>query len=102
MYSMMPGLLQVWDQGAWSFTGPDEYTPLGLNHTWFYPEPAQHQVPHSRLHSIYATSWQPTADGHFPLEWADDDRSVHGIDVTKHYLLLDDAVLGKSHELIVA
>lgn len=77
---------QVWDNDAWSFTGAAEYTPKGLNATWFYPEPAQRQITGSRRHGIFATSWRPTPDGHFPLEWAPSDHSVHGLDVTANYL----------------
>ena len=46
----LPAWLQVWDNGAWSFTGPAEWTPEGFNHTWFYPLPAKAQVRH--FHAI--------------------------------------------------
>ena len=36
----------MWSNGTWSFTGPTEWTPLGLNHTWFYPGYTQGQVGH--------------------------------------------------------
>lgn len=37
--------VEAWDQGKWSFVDPGEYRPL--NDTWFYPYPAQLQVPSS-------------------------------------------------------
>eukprot|EP00884_Botryococcus_braunii_P010765 jgi/Botrbrau1/19690/Bobra.0003s0051.1 len=78
--------VEVWHDGAWSFTGAAEWTPAGWNSTWFYPEPAKRQIPGDRMHSIWATSWKTTADGTFPLSWAPDDNFVNGLDVTKHYL----------------
>lgn len=43
--------VEVWFNGAWSFTGAAEWTPAGWNSTWFYPEPVREQVKHikSRL-----------------------------------------------------
>jgi hypothetical protein len=44
------------------------------------------QVPKSGMHAIYATSWETTSDGIFPLSWAPNDTYVNGIDVTESYL----------------
>lgn len=69
----------------WSFIGPLEWTSEGWNRTWFYPVPAAKQKYGDREHAIYATSWEKTRDGSFPLSWDPDDNSVKGIDVTEHY-----------------
>ena len=53
--------------------------------TWFYPDPAKGQVPNSKAHAIYATSWRNTSDGYLPLAWSQDVEYVNGIDVTRHY-----------------
>lgn len=78
--------VEVWDGSAWSFTGPAEWSPRGLNDTWFFPDPAAYQTPGSRRHAIYAASWKPTGDGYFPMSWAPNDTSVSGEDVTQVYL----------------
>ncbi len=66
--------------------GPAEYSAQGWNRTWFYPEPAAYQVPGSKSHGIYATSWRPTQDGYFPLTWSPNVTYIHGIDVTDRYV----------------
>ena len=43
-------------------------------------------MPGSHRHGIWATSWEPTGQGHFPMDWAREDTSVPGVDVTEHYL----------------
>eukprot|EP00884_Botryococcus_braunii_P010761 jgi/Botrbrau1/19687/Bobra.0003s0048.1 len=77
--------VEVWDGAAWSFTGPAEWSPKGLNDTWFFPTPAKLQTPGSRQHAIYAASWRPTTDGYFPLSWSPNDTSINGVDVTNFY-----------------
>ena len=47
-------------------------------------------MPGSQKHGIWATSWQPTGQGHFPLSWDWEDASVPGLDVTEHYLAKQD------------
>jgi hypothetical protein len=69
----------------WSFTGALEYNPAGLNRTWFFPLPAQHALPHNRMHAIYAASYKPTGLS-FPLAWALQDDGVAALDVTQAYL----------------
>lgn len=68
-----------------SDAGPAEWTPYGFNQTWFFPEPASHQVPGDRTHSIFATSWRKTEDGTFPLIWASEVDYVNAVDVTDSY-----------------
>jgi hypothetical protein len=79
--------VEVWDGTAWSFTGPAEWSPKGLNDTWFFPNPAMFQTPGSRQHAIFAASWKPTPDGYFPLSWTPNDTSINGLDVTTYYRL---------------
>ena len=56
--------------------------------TWFFPQPAQGQVPGDRLHAIYASSYRPTAGGlSFPLAWNWGCDWVHAEDVTGSYLV---------------
>jgi hypothetical protein len=60
--------VEVWDGGAWSFTGACEFDPRGLNRTWFFPEPARRAVPGSLMHAIYAASFARTPGA--PAGWA--------------------------------
>ena len=66
--------------------GPLEWTADGWNHTWFFPSPADGQVPGSQQHGIFATSWRRTEDGSFPLAWAPAVDYVNAVDVTEAYL----------------
>ncbi|KIZ07847.1 transglutaminase domain protein [Monoraphidium neglectum] len=77
--------VEVWDGGAWSFTGACEYRPEGLNRTWFFPQPAKSALPGSTMHAIYAASYQTTGLT-FPLAWAPQDREVPAVDVTQGYI----------------
>lgn len=61
-----------------------EFTKQGWNRTWFYPEPATHQIPGDRQHGIFATSWRETGTN-FPLSWAPGVEYVHAVDVTQVY-----------------
>lgn len=76
--------VEAWDQGKWSFVDPGEYRPL--NDTWFYPYPAQLQVPSSPRHAIIAATYEQGGHGYFPLPHAPKNQIVPGIDVTRHYL----------------
>lgn len=85
--------------GGWHFFGAAEG---GLDEGWFYPMPAQLQVPGGLNISIYAARFGPplsvgTASTtafeisppphlHFPMVWAWDDQSVGADDVTARYL----------------
>ena len=44
------------------------------------------QVPGDVYNGIWATSWEPT-NVSWPIDWDIYDYSVHGIDVTEHYLI---------------
>ena len=66
--------------------GAAEYTAAGFNRTWFVPEPAQHAVPGTAQHAIYAVSWADTPGGvQYPLMWRD-NISVNAYDVSQYYL----------------
>lgn len=73
---------------VWSFTGAAEWTYLGWNHTWFFPNPAKDQVPGSEKHGIFSVEWdRSNLDGVFyPMAWDLDNREVPGVDVTESYL----------------
>ncbi|KAF8070875.1 hypothetical protein HT031_000956 [Scenedesmus sp. PABB004] len=77
--------VEVWNDGAWSFTGAAEFDARGFNRTWFFPQPAKGQRPGDTWHAIYAASYRRTGTP-FPLAWAPRDRSVWGVDVTQAYL----------------
>jgi len=72
---------------GWSFADGGEPSPLGFNHTWFYPKPADGQIPGGTNHSIFAVSYAPSEGTvTFPLSWNWGYSDVHAYDVTKHYL----------------
>jgi len=71
--------VEIWDHG-WRFTGAAEYSPSGLDHSWFADD-----IVHGRtVQKIYAASWKRTED-HFPLVWDEGDTSVPAIIVTANY-----------------
>lgn len=74
--------VEAWD-GAWHFTGADEYDANGLNRAWFAGD-AGRAVPGDPTYAVWATSWKATGQ-HFPLVWDENSRAVHGIDVTARY-----------------
>ena len=74
--------VEIWD-GAWHFTGADEYTAKGLGHGWFTDKAARADAS-DPAHSIYATSWKRDG-GHFPLVWAPASQAVGGTNVTERY-----------------
>jgi len=78
--------VEVWDGSGWSFTGAAEYSPEGLNRSWFVPEPAAAQVEGSREHAIYAARYKPAKVNAtwFPLAWSAYD-GVPAEDVTRMY-----------------
>eukprot|EP00882_Tetradesmus_deserticola_P015268 GHRQ01016264.1.p2 GENE.GHRQ01016264.1~~GHRQ01016264.1.p2 ORF type:complete len:149 (+),score=54.98 GHRQ01016264.1:1447-1893(+) len=82
--------VEVFDGRSWSFTGACEYNTAGLNHTWFFPQPAKGQLPGNHWHAIYAASFRHTGLP-FPLAWSPDDNTVPGVDVTQAYLDAPDA-----------
>lgn len=74
--------VEVWDDG-WQFTGAAEPNPQGLNRTWFQGDAALAD-PDSKLHSIYAASFQKT-DTAFPMVWSPEKR-VFAENVTHRYI----------------
>lgn len=74
--------VEVWFDNAWSFTEPEN---TSFNNTWFYPYPAKYAVP-GYQYGIFAASYvyQPGYT-HFPMTWAPNDPTCHGIDVTESY-----------------
>lgn len=74
--------VEIWD-GAWHFTGADEYDKEGLNRGWFVNDAAQAKADVPK-HAIYATSWKK--DGlAFPMVWAPDSTAVAAVNVTPRY-----------------
>ncbi len=74
--------VEIWDDG-WQFTGAAEPNPQGLNRTWFQGDAALAD-PNSKLHSIYAVSFQKT-DTAFPMVWSPEKR-VFAENVTLRYI----------------
>lgn len=75
--------VEIHDGTRWRYTGADEYTAKGLDHTWFSGRAAQARADQAR-HAIYATSWREQ-DTHFPLPWASTRKTVSAINVTERY-----------------
>lgn len=60
---------------------PRQWAPAPyLKPTW-----ALGQIPGDRMHAVWATSWETTPYGSFPMSWALDNNDVNGIDVTLTY-----------------
>lgn len=74
---------EIYDGGAWFFTGADEYNAQGLNRAWFVGSASQAQADDWR-HAIWATSWKTTGS-HFPMVWSLEDKSVPAVNVTGRY-----------------
>ncbi len=77
--------MEVWDGTAWSFTGAGEWSPDGLNHSWFFPQPAARQLPGGGLRAIWAAAYRPNG-GYFPLAWSLNDTTVPGFERTQVYI----------------
>merc|ERR1712098_547479 len=74
--------VEVWTGGAWSFVDEDTSNPL--NKSWFFPADTNDQVPGSRNHSIYASSWKSTGNW-YPMVWDWSNHHVPSIERTKWY-----------------
>ena len=74
--------VEIWD-GAWHFTGADEYNARGLNRGWFTGD-ASRAIEGSREHAVWASSWSGTGTT-FPLVWAPGDSTINAVDVTDRY-----------------
>ena len=58
----------------------------GLNSTWFVPEPAQQALRGSKMHAVYAVSWERQRDSvKYPLIWTD-NKTVDAYDVSGYYI----------------
>jgi hypothetical protein len=89
--------VEVWDDG-WQFTGAAEPNPQGLNRTWFRGDAALAD-PNSKLHSIYAASFQKT-DTAFPMVWSPEKR-VFAENVTMRYIPKTNAPLSNAVNVMV-
>lgn len=94
--------VEVWSNGSWAFV--DERGRIPVNTSWFFPNWTKHQVPGTMNHSIFATSWMPSADvvryfggdndtsavpvPYFPMVWDWYDEITSAWDVTARYLSL--------------
>ena len=58
----------------------------GLNSTWFVPEPARRAEQGSRMHAIYAVSWENLGQTvPYPLIWTQ-NKTVRAYDVSEYYI----------------
>lgn len=89
--------VEIWDDG-WQFTGAAEPNPQGLNRTWFQGDAALAD-PNSKLHSIYAASFQKT-DTAFPMVWSPEKR-VFAENVTMRYIPKTNAPLSNAVNVMV-
>ncbi len=76
--------VEVHDGERWRFTGADEYDANGLDRGWFTGD-ASKAVAGEPRYAVWASSFAP-ADGWFPMVWAEEDRTVPGVDVTHRYV----------------
>jgi transglutaminase-like putative cysteine protease len=74
--------VEVWDKGAWHFTGAAEQDPAGLDRGWFADE-AGRAIADKPLNAIWAVSYRPTGQ-FFPMSWAPNTQ-VNGVNVTPRY-----------------
>lgn len=89
--------VEAYLDGEWCFL--DEAGDGRVNHGWFYPGNSDHQVPNTRNHSIYSSSYAPAKlldaslypstsfpIDHYPLAWDIHYEGVHGWDNTVQYI----------------
>lgn len=79
---------EVWIDGNWYFI--EYYQTPALNKSWFL-ERAGKADKSDPVYWIYATSWKPNGEQHFPMVWARDNKNVPGVDVTDFYIDLYNA-----------
>lgn len=72
---------EVLVDSTWYFT---EYYPDALNKSWFLERAGKADKSDS-IYWIYATSYKPTTLA-FPMVWAEEDKTVPGVDVTDRYI----------------
>ena len=73
---------EIWD-GAWHFTGADEFDAAGLDRGWFVGDASQARADTPR-HAIYSTSWKRDGTA-FPMVWDRRSDSVAAVNVTDRY-----------------
>ena len=76
---------EVWIDNNWYFA---EYYPAKLNHSWFLARCAAFEGLEAPEHQVYATSFKPNTELHFPMVWDIEDKTVPGINVTERYIRL--------------
>ncbi|MBN1815718.1 MAG: hypothetical protein JW828_00060 [Sedimentisphaerales bacterium] len=74
--------VEIWD-GKWHYMGAAEPAGEELDQAWFTDRAAT-ALKDSRLHAIYAASYQPTGVK-FPLVWDRRADYVHAVNVTERY-----------------
>lgn len=82
--------VEIWADGAWHYTGADEYNPNGLDRGWFTRD-AANAIEEDWRHAIWATTWKRTGD-HFPMVWDLDNKAVGAVNVTSRYARSEAAV----------
>ena len=75
--------VEVWDNGAWHFTGAAEPAGDDLDKAWFIGR-ASKAKRDDRRHAIYAVSYKQTPIL-FPLLWDRRNNYVHAVNVTDRY-----------------
>ncbi len=76
---------EVWIDNSWYFA---EYYPAKLDHSWFLVKCAAFEGLTAPEHQVYATSFKPVTELHFPMVWDFNDKTVAGINVTDRYVRL--------------
>lgn len=75
--------VEIWDSGAWHFTGACEYEKKGLDRAWFVKEAGEAKAD-SIESAIYAASFKRTKTP-FPLAWDMKAKDVFAENVTERY-----------------
>jgi len=76
---------EIWIDNNWYFA---EYYPAKLDHSWFLERCAAFEGLTAPEHQVYATSFKPVSELHFPLVWNLKDKTVHSSNVTDRYIRL--------------
>lgn len=76
---------EVWINGEWLLI---EYYPAPLNDAWFLPRCAAFEGQDNPDHQVYATTFKPVSEQHFPMVWDEEDHSIPGVKVTDRYVKL--------------
>ncbi|MCH2133490.1 MAG: hypothetical protein MK116_07055 [Phycisphaerales bacterium] len=82
--------VEIYDDGAWHFTGAAEPSGMDLNKGWFTGR-ASGAIEGDPRRAIFAVTWRDVPL-HFPLVWKPGDTSVGAVDVSRRYASPDAAV----------